>query len=139
MLFGGAAPAAAASEFDTLRSIARAQIGDPFLLGTDGPDQFDCSGLVSFSFDRAGLLDRVGGYRRARGYLKWFRERGLVSTSNPRPGDLVVWGRAEHIGIYLGDGKAISALVNPHGVTVHPVKGWINLPFTAYLHVQLER
>ena len=68
MLFGGAAPAAAASEFDTLRSIARAQVGDPFLLGTDGPDRFDCSGLLSFAFDRAGLLDRIGGYRRARGY-----------------------------------------------------------------------
>ena len=139
MLLSAAAPAAAASEFDTLRSIARAQIGDRFLLGTDGPHRFDCSGLVSFSFDRAGLLDRIGGYRRARGYLQWFRERGRVSRYNPRPGDLVVWGQAEHIGIYLGNGKAISALVNPYGVTVHPVKGWISLPFKAYLHVGLSR
>ena len=28
-------------------------------------------------------------------------------------GDLVIWDRGEHIGIYLGDGKAISALIEP--------------------------
>jgi cell wall-associated NlpC family hydrolase len=139
MLFSGAAPAAAASEFDTLRNIARAQIGDRFLLGADGPRRFDCSGLVSFSFERAGLIRRIGGYRRASGYLQWFRERGRVSRSNPRPGDLVVWGNAEHIGIYLGNGRAISALVNPYGVRVHPVKGYLNVPFKAYLHVRLDR
>jgi cell wall-associated NlpC family hydrolase len=95
---------------------------------------------VYFAFKQAGLLDRVGGKRRlARGYLQWFRERGLASRTNPRPGDLVVWGRGKHIGIYLGDGRAISAVVNPYGVRVHPVKGWLNLSFTTYLHVRLDR
>ena len=139
MFFSAIAPTAAASERDLVRTIARNQIGDRFLLGADGPNRFDCSGLVSFAYSRAGLLDRIGGYRRAAGYLQWFRERGRVSRYNPRPGDLVVWGRAEHIGIYLGSGKAISALVNPYGVRVHPVKGYINLPFKAYLHVRLDR
>jgi cell wall-associated NlpC family hydrolase len=132
------APAAAGSEFGAMENVARAQVGDPFRLGTEGPHRFDCSGLVYFAFNKAGLLDRVGGKRRlARGYLQWFRDRGLASRTNPRPGDLVVWGRGKHIGIYLGDGKAISAVVNPWGVKVHPVKGWLNMRFTTYLHVGL--
>jgi peptidoglycan DL-endopeptidase CwlO len=135
-----AAPVAAGSEFQAMAGIARAQVGDRFLLGAEGPRRFDCSGLVYFAFKQAGLLDRVGGQRRlARGYLQWFRERGLASRSNPRPGDLVVWGRGKHIGIYLGDGKAISAVVNPYGVKVHPVKGWLRMEFTTYLHVRLNR
>ena len=122
-----------------MAQIARAQIGDRFRIGAEGPHRFDCSGLVYFAFDRAGLLDRVGGRRRlARGYLQWFRERGLASARNPQPGDLVIWGRGKHIGIYLGDGKAISALINPYGVKVHPVKGYLNMRFTTYLHVSLD-
>ena len=140
MIFTGAAPVAAASEADTVRRIARAQIGDAFRMGAEGPSRFDCSGLVYYVFNRAGLVDRIGGRRMtARGYLEWFRARGAVTTSNPRPGDLVVWERAEHMGIYLGDGKAISALVNPYGVTVHPVKGYVNKRFKAYLRVDLNR
>jgi cell wall-associated NlpC family hydrolase len=133
-------PVAASTEFESVAQIARAQVGDRFRLGAEGPHRFDCSGLVYFAFERAGLLERVGGRRRlARGYLQWFRERGLASRSNPQPGDLVVWGRGKHIGIYLGDGKAISAIVNPYGVRVHPVKGWINMRFTTYLHVSVTR
>lgn len=140
MLFSAAGPAAAASEADAVRRIARAQLGDAFRMGAEGPYRFDCSGLVYFAFSRAGLVDRIGNRRlTARGYLDWFRARGAVTTSNPHPGDLVMYERAEHMGIYLGDGKAISALVNPYGVSVHPVKGYINKRFKAYLHVRLNR
>ena len=55
------------------------------------------------------------------------------------PGDLIVWGRNKHIGIYLGDGMAISALINPYGVKVHRVTGYIGMRVKAYLHVKLER
>jgi hypothetical protein len=34
---------------------------------------------------------------------------------------------------------AVSALVNPYGVSVHPVKGYIGMKVKAYLHVDLER
>jgi cell wall-associated NlpC family hydrolase len=142
MLANSAAPAAAASQFETVSAIARAQIGDRFLLGADGPNRFDCSGLVYFTYSHAGLLDRIGGQRLASGYYRWFHKQGRTSRSNPRPGDLIVWGHhgaVEHVGIYLGSGYAISALVNPWGVKVHPVKGWINMPFIAYLHVGLDR
>ena len=44
------------------------------------------------------------------GYFKWFKERGLVSKTNPRVGDLVVWGNNQHVGLYIGNGQAISTL-----------------------------
>jgi hypothetical protein len=41
--------------------------------------------------------------------------------------------------MYIGDGKAISALINPYGVKIHPVKGYLNVGFKAYLHVNIGR
>ena len=129
-------------------TFARHQIGKPFRIGTDGLRRYDCSGLVYRTYAETGLLDRIGGSRRlARGYYRWFKRHGLVSRSNPRPGDLVTWHkkgspRVTHIGIYIGrnqNGKpmAISALINPWGVSKHRV-GAIHLQFKAYLHVHLQ-
>src|SRR6478736_1107796 len=98
-----ATPAAAAANPDAARviHIAEAQAGDPWVSGMTGPRGFDCSGLVYYAFREAGLLRRIGGSRRsAEGYLQWFRRHGRAGRSDPRPGDLVIWGRGEHIGIY---------------------------------------
>jgi cell wall-associated NlpC family hydrolase len=138
-----AAPVSAAetaTEAERVLAVARNQLGDPWSFAATGPNEFDCSGFVTFVFRETELLDRIGGKRRTvRGFYRWFNSRGLASRRNPRPGDLVVWGRNKHIGIYIGDGKAISALVNPYGVKIHPVKGYLDVRFKAYLHVKLER
>jgi hypothetical protein len=34
---------------------ARQQVGKPYVLGTHGPDTFDCSGLVQYAYSSAGL------------------------------------------------------------------------------------
>ena len=143
LLIANVAPIAAAeplTEAQQVIKIALAQEGARWSFAATGPNKFDCSGLVTFSFREAGLLDLVGGKRRTvRGFYKYFNALGKADKLNPRPGDLVVWGRNKHIGIYLGDGMAVSALVNPHGVSVHPVKGYIGMKVKAYLHVDLER
>lgn len=128
---------AAASQAGKIVYTAKNQLGKPFRLGAEGMRRYDCSGLVWRVFERNGLVTKIGGGRKlARGYYDWFRRRGLASRSNPRVGDLVVWGRARHIGIYVGDGKAISALTG--GVSRHGINR-INLNFTAYLHVNINR
>lgn len=71
----------------------------------------------------------------ATGYLAWFRRRGLVSRTNGRVGDLVVWGGGSHIGIYLGNGRAISTLTN--GVHIHGIYA-VTARFTAFLHTGLS-
>jgi cell wall-associated NlpC family hydrolase len=142
-LLSFAAPVAGAetkTEAERVVSIARSQLGDNYAFAAIGPNRFDCSGLVWFVFREAGLRERIGDQRRTvAGYYKYFNKRGKADRSNPRVGDLVVWGRNKHIGIYIGDGMAISTLINPHGVKIHPVKGYLGMRFKAYLHVDLER
>lgn len=130
-------PVAAQTEAGRVIGIAKNQLGDPWVWAKEGPDSFDCIGLVYYSFRRAELLDRIGGrYRSIRGYRDWFASRGLASRTNGKPGDVIIWGRFKHLGIYLGDGKAISTLVK--GVSIHPVNG-ISEPFRTFLHVNLSR
>src|SRR5918993_2936204 len=123
--FGPPATVAAADPAEAVLAAARQYVGHNYRLGTEGPRTFDCSGLVYRAFADAGELPRIGGMRlKARGYMKYFVSRGLFTRneSEARPGDLVIYDRGEHIGFYLGDGKVLSALVQPWGVTVHRMK-----------------
>jgi cell wall-associated NlpC family hydrolase len=140
LLVVSAAPVAAAeTELQAVLRVAKDQLGDPWKHRATGPDAFDCSGLVFYSFKMNGLKDRIGGYRSAKGYYNWFKERGRADMNAPRVGDLIVWGRFQHVGIYLGDGMAISTLTTKSGVGIHPVKGYLGIKVRAYLHVELER
>lgn len=102
---------------------ARKQLRDRWKYAAIGPDRFDCSGLVFFVFRETELLDRVGGKRRgATGFKNWFTNQGLrigPNIENAEAGDLLVWGHGKHIGMYWGNGWAISTLVNPYGVRIH--------------------
>ena len=135
-----AAPAAAATpttEAQQIIQIARSKMGDPWRYGATGPSVFDCSGLVIYAFKAAGDGAAIGNgaYRSARALYDWFRSRGLASRTNPKPGDLVVWGYGTHIGIYIGNGLAISTLAT--GVAVHGVFA-VTARFTAYLHTGMS-
>ena len=128
-------PAAAttATEAQQIVAIARAQVGDPWRYGALGPSAFDCSGLVIYSYRKAGdgTTIRSSSLRSARSIYLYFKNRGRASRSNPKVGDLVIWGYGTHIGIYIGNGKAVSTLRN--GVRIHGVFA-VTARFTAYLH-----
>lgn len=116
---------------------AKSHLGAKFRLGTEGMRYFDCSGFVFRSFTQAGLIKKIGGKRmRAVQYYNWFKKRGLVSRSNPKMGDLIIWGNAHHIGIYIKPGQAISALTS--GVRTHHLNT-LDYRFKAFLHVPLKR
>lgn len=139
VLFGLApsTPAAAAStttEAQQIVRIAKGQLGDPWRYGAAGPRAFDCSGLVRYAFRAAGMGKAVHG-RSARAIYRWYKAHHLASRSNPRVGDLVIWGRGSHIGIYIGHGKAISTLRG--GVRIHRVNA-VTARFTAYLHTRMS-
>ncbi len=136
-------PVAAAStprtEYQMVYKTAHSKLGDQWKHRARGPNLFDCSGLVWYAFHSNDLQSRIGGYRSVAGYFTWFKDRGLVSKTDPKVGDLVVWGHNQHIGIYIGNGKAISTLVTKSGVSIHPVKGYLGIRFKAYLHTTLTR
>jgi cell wall-associated NlpC family hydrolase len=86
-------------------SYARHFLGIPYSWGGSSPrGGFDCSGLVRFVYSHFGIglphsswADLAHGRRVSRGSL--------------RPGDLVFFYGASHVGIYAGDGRFIDA---PH-------------------------
>jgi hypothetical protein len=129
---GAPTPVHAATGAGGVIALAKTKLGDPWVHTAVGPNAFDCSGLVYYVFRKTGNLYRIGGRRMSGyGYYSYFRHRGLASRTGGKPGDLVVWGGGSHIGIYLGNGKAISTLTR--GVTIHGVYA-VTARFTAFLH-----
>jgi hypothetical protein len=88
------------------------------------------------AFKEAGLAKRIGGFDTAHGYYSRFRRLGRVSRVAPRVGDIVVYSGGGHVGIYVGRGQVVSALVS--GVKRHSIRG-LNIRFTGILRVSLTR
>jgi len=131
------------SEAARVLEIAHHQIGKHFVMGAIGPDAFDCSGLVWYAFNTAGLADRMGGKRRgATGYLNWFKANlpNQVSSNlaDARPGDILIWGGGHHSGLFISGTWSISALNRRYGIRIARADH-IGLPFTAVLMVSMSR
>ncbi|MGW6914271.1 C40 family peptidase [Kitasatospora sp. NPDC054939] len=101
------APAADA-DVETAVQFALAQLGKPFRTAGNGPDGYDCSGLVQQAFKRGGIaLPRVANDQYAA--------TTPVRASQLRRGDLLFWsddGTARgihHVAIYLGNNQYVEA------------------------------
>ncbi|WP_183095721.1 C40 family peptidase, partial [Nocardioides stalactiti] len=96
---GGAAAAVA---------FARAQLGEPYVWGADGPSSWDCSGLTSAAW-------AAGGKSLPHYSVAQYEQSTPVSVGDLRPGDLVFWGSSSsassifHVALYVGDGMIIHA------------------------------
>jgi cell wall-associated NlpC family hydrolase len=138
MLIGSGLPSsparAAKSDSESVIQAAMVYMGAKYVFGATGPKTFDCSGLVYRAFRDAGQLPLIGGRRlTAAGYYKWFASRGMSSKTKGSRGDLVVFGNGGHIGIYLGNGRVISAVIPK--VQIHGLNALTHNKFTAFLHV----
>ena len=81
--------------------------------GTSFEYGWDCSGFVQWAYAQAGV-----GLPRTEQWMP------MVETVNPQPGDIVVQNpdgpyHWSHIGIYIGNGKMISALNPSVGTFMH--------------------
>lgn len=100
---------------------ARANIGKPYVWGANGPNAFDCSGLVYHSLNRAGI--KIGD-TTAAGY-----QASGQPVTTPQVGDIVFFGSPpDHCAIYVGEGKMIEAPRPGASVRVAEVAG--KLPIT---------
>ncbi len=96
--------------------IALSKQGSAYVWGGDGPVTFDCSGLVKWAFEQAGL---PGLPHSAEEQARMGRS---VSQSQLEPGDLVaLYSPISHIGIYVGDGLYVNAPQSGDVVKVVPV------------------
>lgn len=87
-------------------SVAKANLGVPYRWGGLTPKGFDCSGLVKYSFGKAGkVLPRTAADMY---YQKGYRVKDL------KTGDLMFFApnkasRPSHVAIYIGGGKMIQS------------------------------
>lgn len=72
-------------------SYAMTRIGCPYVWGAEGPDSFDCSGLVKWAYAQIGI------YLPHQSESQMAAATRVVSVSEARPGD-VLW-RYGHVGI----------------------------------------
>jgi cell wall-associated NlpC family hydrolase len=95
---------------------ALAQLGKPYVWGATGPDSFDCSGLMQWSWAQVGIrIPRVANDQQS-----WATP---VPISQIQPGDFVFFGNpAHHVGMYIGNGLMVDA---PHtGAYVEVTSVW---------------
>jgi peptidoglycan DL-endopeptidase CwlO len=116
--------------------VALAQVGDRYVSGGVGPDTFDCSGLVRYAYEVAGVSSKLGGGHSASAMLAWGRSAGLTSPSNGRPGDVAIYGNGSHAAIYLGNGKIVSALNPTQGIRVTGLNA-LGASFTTFVHTRI--
>jgi cell wall-associated NlpC family hydrolase len=79
--------------------------GHDYHWGSAGPSEFDCSGLMQWSYARAGVsLPRTSEEQMGIGSR-------VPSLAEAQPGDLVIYEGGGHVGMYIGNGMVVHA---PH-------------------------
>jgi peptidoglycan DL-endopeptidase CwlO len=92
---------------------ALSQVGKAYVYATDGPDQYDCSGLTERAWAESGVgLPHFSGAQLHAGIP--------VTPSQLRPGDLLTYGPdgADHVTMYVGAGLVVEAKGRQWGVVV---------------------
>ncbi|HEX4061671.1 MAG TPA: C40 family peptidase [Streptosporangiaceae bacterium] len=102
-------PTLTSTQIVAMLKAAESRVGMPYVWGGAGPRDFDCSGLVLWSFAQAGLvMPRVADDQALTG--------PSVPLSRLEPGDLLFYHTdpsdpkyISHVAIYLGRGMMIQA------------------------------
>ena len=87
-------------------------VGTGYVWGGTSFGAWDCSGFTGWVYAQQGIdIPRTSFQQIA----------AATPTSTPQPGDLVSQNGGNHIGIYIGGGKMVSALNPTQGTFVHSV------------------
>ena len=104
---------------DMLVSVAYSLLGKPYGHG-NGPDLFDCSGLVQYVYSTVGVGISRSSYTQLYDGL-------AISRNDMMPGDIICWGNGSnvsHTAIYVGNDQMIHAANPSQGVILSSVSGW---------------
>lgn len=104
---------------------AMSKVGTPYVYGAAGPNAFDCSGLVQWSYAQAGVSLPRTSYEQANAGTP-------VSADNLQPGDVVSFYGGGHSGIYIGNGEVVHASTSGQPVKVAPIS---SMPFSGAVHI----
>ncbi|MGO9081344.1 MAG: NlpC/P60 family protein [Streptosporangiaceae bacterium] len=93
---------------------ALTRLGDPYVWGGAGPSDFDCSGLVMWSYAQVGIsLEHYTGDQ--------WNEGEHIPRSQIEPGDLLFFFNLDHVGMYVGHGLMVDAPTYGQPVQIQPV------------------
>ncbi|AGZ38582.1 C40 family peptidase [Actinoplanes friuliensis] len=109
---------------------ALAQRGDPYVWSEEGPDEYDCSGLMYAAY----RSDPAGNFPLTRvSRDQYYQTRGkAVDRYSLLPGDLLFfsssssWKGIHHVAMYAGDGMMVEAPRTGLNVRLTPVR-WTRL------------
>ena len=105
------ASAASAGRVQRASTVALHQIGDHYRYGAAGPNAFDCSGLVQYSYRKAGIrLPRTAAAQARRAHR--------IPKNKLRRGDLIFFnrgGRVYHAAIFLKWSRGKAQMVHAPG------------------------
>ena len=96
---------------------ALSMIGTPYRYGGNGPENFDCSGLVQYIYRGVGI-------EAPRTAAEQFEATQSVAVNRLRPGDLLffrIGGRISHVAIYAGEGRFVHAPQTGRTVELRPI------------------
>lgn len=91
--------------------IAKSKLGCPYVWGSKGPDSFDCSGLVYWTYSQKGIIVPTSTSE----YKVYAGTSNEIDWSQAQPGDILLVFDYErdigvgHAAIYLGDDEYIHA------------------------------
>ena len=96
---------------DGLVSVAKAKLGKPYVWSEEGPNSFDCSGLVYYCLRTCGV--KVSRYN-AKSFSQYDSWKNISDRDDLKKGDLVFFksdssSSVNHTGIYIGSNRFIHA------------------------------
>jgi peptidoglycan hydrolase CwlO-like protein len=114
-------------EVSRIYSVASKYLKVKYVWGGNSPSGFDCSGFVSYVLKECGWSLNGAPRMTCHGLMRYCTKT-FTSRSELRPGDLVFYNHCGHVGIYIGNNKAIQCdgdIGKPYpGVEVVDIRGY---------------
>ena len=104
---GGGGGSRPVGSYGSVLDAAESRVGCAYEWGAEGPDTFDCSGLVVWAYAQIGIS--LPHYSGALGFIG-----DTYPVSQAEPGD-ILW-ESGHVGLYCGGGTSVEAMDDAHGV-----------------------
>lgn len=107
------------ADVNAILTMLKSELGKPYVWGAEGPNTFDCSGLVQYVYGHNGItLPRTS--------LEQSKQGLTIPKGQQQPGDLVFsdWegkGVVSHVSVYVGGGQVIEAPEPGQNVKITPL------------------
>lgn len=107
----------------------QAKLGIPYLLGSEGPNRYDCSGFIWKVFQEAGI-----NFNRTSARTFWNDFEPVYGDDRFKFGTLVFLNKLGHVGIVV-DEKGFYHASSSKGITYSPFKGYWEKRIVGYRRI----